>query len=107
MSEAGANEDATHHAGNAADMADMMATLAVEFGNNVSPLYAAAPEITGAVVDYDIEGNQFIRAAALSSQSLADRTSHAGEEISTTDQDSGTDFADVPVVSLPRELNFP
>ncbi|MET9794143.1 hypothetical protein [Nocardiopsis alba] len=100
------NDDAAHHAGDAADMADTMATMVVEFGNDVSPLYAAAPEITGSVVDYDIEGNQRIHSAAASSRSLVGRTSHAGEEISNTDQESGADFSDLPVVSLPRELNF-
>lgn len=58
MSEAGANADATHHAGNAADMADTMATPAMEFGNGALPLGAAVPEITGVVVTYGIEDKE-------------------------------------------------
>ncbi|WP_435108665.1 hypothetical protein [Nocardiopsis synnemataformans] len=106
MAGAGANPgDAVNSAGSAADMADSMATLTQDFGNNISPLYSGAPELGGSLVDYDIEGNERIRLSVMSSRSLAEKSGHAGGEFSETDYRSSSDYADA-VPSIPRPVNF-
>lgn len=96
-------EEATGAAGNAADLAETMNGLNVDFQNAVSPVYGA--QELSALIDYEIEGVERIVLAASNSRALAETTQGAGNEITRTDGEGAEEYSTVEV-PLPRNVNF-
>ncbi|MEU1899145.1 hypothetical protein [Nocardiopsis dassonvillei] len=96
-------DEAIVAAGSAADLADTMNGLSVDFQNDVSPVYGT--QGLSGLAHYETEGVERIVLAASNSRALAETTEGAGEEIAMTDNEGAIEYSTLEM-PLARNVNF-